>query len=130
MNNTVSIAFCFNDSFCLLAAGAISSLIRHTSDKYQYDIYIVQDDISKQNKYLINSLNQKENVNVRFIEIKHKNYTNEDLDYRPIFTKHSFSRLFLHRLFPELDKIIYLDSDIIVTSDIAELYFQDLEGHE
>ncbi|MEM8960191.1 MAG: glycosyltransferase [Acidobacteriota bacterium] len=33
----------------------------------------------------------------------------------------NFSRFHLHRLFPELGKIIYLDADVIVQGDLAEL---------
>ena len=54
--------------------------------------------------------------------------THEDLDYT-FYTKYSFARLFLHKVFPNLDKIIYLDTDVIVTSDIAELYNQDINGY-
>lgn len=125
----ISIAFCFNNSFCSLAAGAISSLIKHTSEQYKYDIYIVHDDISEQNQFLIRTLNRKDNVSINFIPIEFKDYTVADLDYETRLTKYSFARLFLHKLLPEIDKILYLDCDIVVTSDISELFNQNLEGH-
>lgn len=126
--NTVSIAFCFNNAYCALASGAISSLIRNITDKFQYDIYILQDDISEQNKYLINSLNDKNNLEIRFVDIRFDEFTKEDLGYNPRFTKYTFARLFIHKILPHLDKILYLDSDLIVTSDISEAFNQDLDG--
>ena len=125
---TVSVAFCFNNAYCSLAAGAISSLIRHTSEQYQYDIYIVQDDISEQNRYLINTLNDKGNVNIIFVDVKFDELTNEDINYTR-HTKYAFARLFFHRIFPQLDRILYLDSDLIIVGDVAEIFNQDLEGH-
>ena len=124
---TVSVAFCFNNSYCPLAAGAISSLIRYTTNSNQYDIYIVQDDISEHNRYLINTLNGKQNVKIIFKAIELDNFTSEDINYTR-HSKYAFARLFFHKLFPELDKILYLDSDIIVTSDIAEIFNQSLDG--
>ena len=125
---TVSVAFCFNNAYCSLAAGAISSLISHTSEQYQYDIYIVQDDISEQNRYLINTLNDKGNVNIIFVDVKFDELSNEDINYTR-HTKYSCGRLFFHSIFPQLDKILYLDSDLIVLGDVAEIFNQKLDGH-
>lgn len=40
-----------------------------------------------------------------------------------------FYRLFAHRIFPNLDKILYLDSDTLVQKDLSELYRTDLSGY-
>lgn len=124
---SVSLAFCFNNSYCELASGAIASLIKHTTEKYQYDIYILHDDISVQNQHLINTLNQKDNVTIIFKVIEFDRFTTEDINYN-WGTQYTFARLFLHKLFPDLSKLLFMDSDIIVTSDIAELFNQDLSG--
>ena len=126
---TVSLAFCFNNAYCPLASGAISSLIRHTSNQYQYEIYILQDDISEQNRFMISSLNDKENVNINFVEVDFNKLTQEDIGYNSRVTKYTFTRLFLHNIFPNLDKILYLDSDLIVASDVAEIFNQNLDGY-
>lgn len=124
---TVSVAFCFNDAYCTMASGAISSLIRHSTGQYHYDIYIVHDDISTQNQYLIKTLATTSNINIISVEIEFSSYTTADISYSR-HTKYAFARLFFPKIFPNLDKILYLDSDLIVTSDIAELFNQDLEG--
>ena len=123
---TVSVAFCFNNPYCQLASGAISSLINHASDDYQYDIYIVHDDISEHNQFLLSGLNRKANVSIKFISIIFEDLTTEDISYTR-HTKYTFARLFFHKIFPEIDKLLYLDSDLIVNSDISELYRQNLE---
>lgn len=56
---TISIAFCFNEPWCTLASGAISSVIRHATEQFQYDIYIVQDDITDTSQYMLSALNWK-----------------------------------------------------------------------
>jgi len=34
----------------------------------------------------------------------------------------NYSRYYIHQIYPDLDRILYLDSDLIVTSDLTELY--------
>jgi lipopolysaccharide biosynthesis glycosyltransferase len=40
----------------------------------------------------------------------------------------TFYRFLIQDIFPETEKVIYLDSDIIVLSDIAELYAENIDG--
>lgn len=40
-----------------------------------------------------------------------------------------FFRLFAHRIFPNLDKILYLDSDTLVCGDITSLYNTDISKY-
>jgi lipopolysaccharide biosynthesis glycosyltransferase len=54
-------------------------------------------------------------------------------DYGPTHiahvTKTTYARLFLPRLLPEHRRCIYLDGDLLVDTDLAELFNQDLHGH-
>ncbi len=42
------------------------------------------------------------------------------------FTLTIFFRMFIPELFPEYDKVVYIDSDVVVPGDIAELYDTEL----
>lgn len=60
-------------------------------------------------------------VRVHFIEIKRE--TLADLVLRPIFSEMIYARLLMRHLLPRaLDKILYLNSDILVHRDIDELW--------
>ena len=124
---SISVVFCFDDNFCSLAAGAISSLIMNTSEKNTYDIYIVQHDISEVHKYQLIKINEKQNININFIDFD----INKIFDgKKPYIGQHysvdMYTRLFLHRILPGLDRVLYLDADIIINSDIADLYQIDI----
>ena len=41
----------------------------------------------------------------------------------------TYYRFFIADMFPELDKVIYIDGDTVVVDDIAKLYDIDLEGN-
>lgn len=126
--NTISIALCFGNDYCTMAAGALASIIAQASDKYVYDIYIVHNGISEQNQELLKGINKKPNVTVRFIYFDLNKAVDEGGHVyvsRHIATT-SYTRLFLHKIIPELDRILYLDGDTIVTTDVAELFNTDL----
>ena len=41
----------------------------------------------------------------------------------------AYYRFFIEELFPQYDKEIYLDCDLVVTGDISELYNTDVENY-
>ena len=53
-------------------------------------------------------------------EIEDKLYT------RNYFSNTTYYRLFIPELYPEYDKAVYIDSDTVCLSDIAELYNTDM----
>lgn len=125
----ISIAFCFNDRYSVIAAGAVSSLIKNTTIKYNYDIYIITDDISDHNRYRLNKINNKENVKIKFIDVDISDYFTGELVTCGRLSKDTYTRLFLHKILPFLEKVLYLDGDLIITSDIADLYNTDLSNY-
>ena len=119
---TVSVVFCFNDAFCRLATGAISSLINNASDSYNYDIYIIHDDLSVKNQFIINSLNNRDNVSIKYIFFDLNKEFPGTLNTRKKFSHHILFRLFLNKILPNIDKILYLDGDVVITTDISNLF--------
>ena len=127
---TVSVVFCFNDSYCIYSVAAISSLIKHTSEKYKYDINILHYDITEYNQSVIKNLNNKKNVNINFTFFDPNSVVGEErLHTWAHFSVDVYTRLFLHKIFPDLDKILFLDADIIITADIANLFNEDINGY-
>ena len=58
--------------------------------------------------------------------------TKYDLDQFPdlaYWSTSMYSRYFIPKIVPDLEKAIYLDVDIIVKKDIKDLYNQDMENH-
>ena len=45
------------------------------------------------------------------------------------YSLNTFSRYFIPELFSNLERVLYMDVDIIVKKDIAELYYQDMENY-
>ena len=124
----IPIFFAVDDGYIPFLAVTLESLIDNASKKYYYSIKILYINISEENKKKITKYN-RDNVNIEFVdlnyyidEIKDKLYT------RDYYTKTTYFRLFIPNLYPQYDKVIYLDSDLAVLGDISELYNIDIKG--
>ena len=122
----IPIFFAVDDGYMPFLAVALESLIDNASRNYYYSIKILYTNINEDNKKKINKY-QRDNVNIEFVdlnyyieEVKDKLYT------RDYYTKTTYFRLFIANLYPQYNKAIYLDSDIVVKGDISELYNQEM----
>ena len=119
--NYIPIAYCPNNFYASLT---YTSMISVLSSKmfYSYILFylIISEDFSNKNIEFIESLyEQFEYFNITFIKMDNryeKAYT------RRYLSKSAFYRLSLGELLPNLNKVIYLDSDTIVLKDLSNLY--------
>lgn len=124
--NTILIFFTVDDKYVPFLAVALQSLIENSSEKNYYLIKILYTSITEENQEKIKKY-EKENVNIEFVDlnyyinkIKNKLYTR---DYYSVTT---YFRLFIPNLYPQYNKALYLDCDIVLLADVAELYNIDM----
>lgn len=125
MNNKVQIFFTADESYAPFLATAINSLIKNTSPDREYAITVLHEEISSESMAKILALATK-NTEISFVPmttgfeaITDKMSNRLRCDY---FTLTIYFRLFIPDMFPDIDKCVYIDSDVVLNSDIAELY--------
>lgn len=132
---TVPVFFTVDETYAPYLSTALASLIDNTSEKYDYDVNVIYHNLTRRSMRKLEKLNKgKESyVNLIFTEMQE---TLEGISDRKetrlkadCFTPTIYYRIFLPEMFPQYDKGIYLDSDIIVRTDIAELFNVDLTGN-
>lgn len=124
--NVIPIFFAIDDGYIPFLAVALESLIENSSKQYYYSIKVLYTNISEENKKKINKY-KRENVNIEFVDLNYYIEKVKDKLYtRDYYTNTTYFRLFIANLYPQYNKAIYLDSDIVVLGDIAELYNQDI----
>lgn len=122
--NTIPIAYCFDNNYVIPAAVAFYSLLENSSDKYFYDMYIMHSDISLENQEkLISTIDQFPNASLNFIDMNHR----FDELWEKISTKGHFSKEVMYKtlvasIFPEHDKIVVSDVDVVFLGDISDSY--------
>lgn len=122
----IPIFFAVDDEYIPFLAVTLQSIIEHSKEEYYYVIKVLYTTIKEENKEKIKKY-EKENVNIEFVDlnyyiekIKGKLYT------RDYFSMTTYFRLFISNLYPQYNKAIYLDSDVVLLEDVAELYNEDI----
>ena len=130
MNQVIPIFFAIDDNYAPFLGVALSSLIENASKDNKYKIHVIYQELSEVNRRKIASLS-RECFDIEFCKMKDTiSELSVNVGLREIYqTITIYYRLFLPDMFPEYDKGIYIDSDIIVPGDISELYNIDLEGN-
>lgn len=127
--NTIPIVFAIDNNVVMQCGVAITSLLFNASEETLYDINIIYEAarLSKNNlDFLADKFTSCEKMSLHFVEI-----TN-DFSTMPLSGEHSsvalYYRLAIPSLFPQLDKVIYADVDMVFQSDLAELYVKALNN--
>ena len=130
-NVTIPIFFSVNDAYSPFLATAINSIKANASRDYQYRIHVLTDDISAQNKCKLARF-ADDDFHIEFWPLSD---SLRNLPAVQKLEKHCFGafasltiyfRLFIPALFPQYEKAIYLDADLIVPGDISRLYNEPL----
>ena len=122
----IPIFFAIDDSYTPLLAVALQSLIDNASKNYYYCIKVLHTDVQENHIKQIKKY-ESENINIEFVDLNYYiNKVKDKLYTRDYYTNTTYFRLFLPELYPQYDKVLYLDSDIIVVGDISELYNTDM----
>lgn len=131
-NKTINISFCFDKRFLMQTCVAITSLLVSANNKCAYRIYcIISADLSEKDLQPVRLIVSNFSKNSRLIFLyKNSNYDNA---YIPAnkgeWSKAVYYRLMLPDLLPDIDKIIYLDSDTIILKDLTELDNMELNDN-
>lgn len=124
--DSINLFFACDDGYIPFLAVTLSSIKKHRSRERDYSIRILNTGISDCYKETIFSSLAEAGFNIQFVDISERiEKVSERLHTRDYYSKSTYYRLFIPELYPSLDKALYLDCDIVVLSDIAELY--DLE---
>lgn len=125
----IPIFFTFDDNYVEPAAVAFWSLLNKTKPNVFWSMYVLSSHISSSKKKLLSDIVSKfQNASISFCETNNfldeewKNNTFSGKQGGTIFTSDAILRCFAGRFFPQYDKIIYSDVDVIFVDDISELY--------
>lgn len=125
-DNNIPVVFACSDVFIPHAAAAMQSLIEHSSASYNYDLIFLHTEISESNQRVMQTMvTGFANVSLRFVNVK-EHIVPERLHVHAQYSVETFYRLLIPQLLQNYEKIIYLDSDITILHDVADLLKADI----
>ena len=126
MNKEIPIFFSTDDNYLPYLDVAITSLLANASREFNYRIIVLNTGLDAAG---IGKVKEKEQDGVRidFVDISGEvEKIKSRLKNVYHFSVVTYYRLFIASLFPQYDKVIYLDCDLVVLGDISELYHIEL----
>lgn len=121
----VHIVISFNDQYFKPACATISSILSHTANQNDMVFYVIHDDgLSRATATKV--CNVFKGITFNFIKVKESFVANLPLN-RSYINVNTYYRLLIHNLIPQsVKRIVYLDTDISVCSDIVDLWNTDM----
>lgn len=120
----VPIFFAADDNYVPFLAVTLYSLEQNADTDYHYDIKILNaDNISVENKFKILAEFEKDGFDIEFVDVTPfvENFSSK-LHTRDYYSKTTYYRLLIPNMYPEFDKALYLDCDIVINNSISELF--------
>lgn len=125
--NNIPIVLSADNNYAPMLSVVISSMLKNSSNKYNYDILICTKDITTENQERLKSIIKKhKNYNIRFIDFSDR-IKGLNLQVSTVFPMEIYFRLFIPYLIEDYNKVIYLDSDIVIPGDISKLWEEKLD---
>lgn len=117
-----------DDNYCQHLGVMLTSLFENLTSSIHVNVYIIDGGFSRENKEKLNNISYKYNTTFHFFNI-------DGTKYKDFITNRHFSEAIYYRIaIPEIvddsvDKVIYLDSDMIVLDDIEKLWKIDISEY-
>jgi lipopolysaccharide biosynthesis glycosyltransferase len=123
----IPVVFAADNNYVPMVSTTIQSMLDNASRSYEYRIYVMQKDIAYENQELMRSMVARfPNAKIEFLSVdaiidRYKLTTNN-----PHISVETYYRFLIQDLLPAYEKVLYLDSDLIVSGDVSVLYKTDL----
>ena len=124
------IFFASDENFVKHLTSAIASILKNALITDYHHFYILEDNISEHSKEKILNLNKIKKFDIEFIKVDNELF--KDCPHIPAckhITMQTYYRYIIPKIKPNLDKVLYLDCDIIVKKSLSSLYNIDLKDY-
>lgn len=132
MNNNMRIDICLSadNNYAKYMATTIISILKNSMEDEEIVFHLLDGGISDENKDKLLSLKSVKNCEMYFYIPDIKKYEEWYLkgNYKN-WSPATFYRLSIPSIMPNIDKILYLDCDIIVNLSLKELFKIDIDNH-
>ncbi len=127
--DNIKVAFCFDENLITQVQVAVASLLDAVKGKpIHYDIHCICTKaaytVEEPLKHIVDSRDKESALFVHCVENPYK----RSYRVRGISTG-TYLRLMLHRLLPDVDKILYMDVDVLVCGSLLPIWQADMGGY-
>ena len=125
----MEIALCHDENYAPYGSVVMSSVMGH-NPSVDITFHILHTDLSSEKclviKYWVES---HPNKSVKFYRMRKENFVDFPIDEHTYLDYGAYIRLFLGECLADIDKVLYLDCDIIVNGSLDSLWDTDINGY-
>jgi len=130
-DNNIPVVFSSSEKYFRFTAVAIQSIIDNSSAQNNYDIFIMSKNIPNEDKEKLGGMVHGHiNISIRYVDID--DFLEDNVYWekiKPVFTEAAYYRLCIPKILKNFNKVLYLDSDLVMERDIAELFSIDIGNY-
>ena len=125
----IEIVTACDDNYVQHLGVMLCSLLENTSHKEKINIWVIDAAISQYKKDILSSfIKDKYQVQITYLKVNEETYKDFKISYH--FTHSIYYRISIPEIIPaNVNKVIYLDSDIILRQDIYDLWLIDMKSY-
>ena len=124
----MNVMYASDDNYAWLMGISMTSLFENNKECEEINVYLFGDNVSVENKQKLYSIASNYNRNFQIVDVNELKLP-EKL-YTTRYPKSAYSRLFAYDLLPQsIEKILYLDCDIVVVGNLQDLYDKDVDDY-
>ena len=130
MSDRINVCISCDDNYAKYAGVVIASVLVNANEEDDLHFYVLDGGITYENKSKISSLISIKDCEINFVSIDESMFD----DYKNVKTHQYISiatyyRLKAPTLLPDVDKLIYLDCDMVVNTSLKELFAKDTSNY-
>ncbi|GAA4753421.1 glycosyltransferase family 8 protein [Flavisolibacter ginsenosidimutans] len=125
--NAIVVTVSFDKGYAEQATVMLYSLLMHNSDN-RIVVVVFYDDLDEAAKKRVQSnLSRFSNFEIEWIKIDGALIRNFNIRKGHV-NEYSYSRIFMAQMLQDVDRILYLDCDMLILGNLSELWQTDLQG--
>lgn len=126
---TIHVAMALNDAYGRHAGVMMKSLLRHADPAYRFVFHIITGaaGLSTEIRSRLAACLERAPSSIEYLPVNEERFAAYPLT--SYYSIEVYYRLAIPELLPAVDKCLYLDADLVIRGDIAELWRIDLEGY-
>lgn len=123
----VNLFFACDDNYVPFLAVTLTSIKENCDPERSYAVRVLETGLLEENQQKLARILSEDNFSLEFVNITEAvDSISNQLHTRDYYSKSTYYRLFIPELFPELDKALYLDCDVVLLGDVSKLYDVEL----
>ncbi len=128
--NEINICFSSDNNYAQHMAVTMASILSNASNEDNYNFYVLDGGISQKDKEKIEKLKSIKDFSISYFNVDKNDFSDCPMTgYVKYITLPTYYRFKIPSLLKNVDKVLYLDCDLVLNADIKELYSTDIEDY-